>query len=129
MAGKALLDTNIVIALFNDEPSVLIQFEKSRQLYLSCIVLGELIAGARKSIHVQANLSKITDLKRKIEVINIDEQTAEVYGEIKHSLSTKGRPIPDNDIWIAASAMRHDLTLVTRDGHFEHIDSLSRVHW
>jgi tRNA(fMet)-specific endonuclease VapC len=52
-----------------------------------------------------------------------------LYGEIKSSLRQKGKPIPDNDIWIAASARQHSLTLVTRDAHFDEIDDLARERW
>ena len=55
--------------------------------------------------------------------------TAEYYGVIKESLRAKGRPIPENDIWIAASAQRHDLILVTRDEHFAEIADLKLVRW
>ena len=51
------------------------------------------------------------------------------YGEIKNALRIKGRPLPENDIWIAALARQHDLMLVTRDTHFEQIDDLNVTSW
>jgi tRNA(fMet)-specific endonuclease VapC len=48
---------------------------------------------------------------------------------IKAALRTSGRMIPDNDIWIAASAMQHGLTLATRDQHFQAVDGLQTVSW
>lgn len=52
-----------------------------------------------------------------------------MYGEIKALLRQKGKPIPDNDIWMAASARQHLLTLVTRDSHFDEVDNLKREQW
>jgi tRNA(fMet)-specific endonuclease VapC len=51
------------------------------------------------------------------------------YGEVKNALRLKGHPIPENDIWIAAVAHQHDLTLVTRDTHFDEIDNLKIIAW
>jgi len=58
-----------------------------------------------------------------------DSTTSRFYGEIKTWLRRKGRPLPENDIWIAASAMQHSLPLVTRDAHFEEIEHLELVRW
>jgi len=54
----------------------------------------------------------------------VDERTAERYATISVDLKRKGLPIPTNDMWIAASALRHDLALFTYDGHFKHISGL-----
>jgi len=51
------------------------------------------------------------------------------YGEIKSKLHRAGRPLPENDIWIAAIALQHDLTLATRDGHFAAIEGLRTILW
>ena len=52
-----------------------------------------------------------------------------VYGEIKTALRRLGRPLPENDIWIAAIAIQHGLTLVSRDAHFDHLVGLSLDRW
>jgi tRNA(fMet)-specific endonuclease VapC len=54
---------------------------------------------------------------------------ARQYGVIKNALRAKGRPIPENDIWIAAIAMQYHLTLVARDGHFQEVDGLVVGQW
>lgn len=48
-------------------------------------------------------------------------------GQIK--LRLKGRPLPENDVWIAALAMQYALTLVTRDAHFQEVENLQTVAW
>jgi len=62
-------------------------------------------------------------------VLLCDDQTARQYAKISLQLRKKGRPIPQNDMWIAALAMQHGLTLVTRDAHFSHIDGLLLKSW
>jgi tRNA(fMet)-specific endonuclease VapC len=56
-------------------------------------------------------------------------ETADQYGQIRLRLKAKGRPIPENDIWIAATALRYGLALVTRDDHFQEVDNLNLVRW
>jgi tRNA(fMet)-specific endonuclease VapC len=56
-------------------------------------------------------------------------ETARQYGEVKNRLRLKGRPLPENDVWIAALALQHDLILVTRDAHFQEVENLQPVAW
>jgi tRNA(fMet)-specific endonuclease VapC len=58
-----------------------------------------------------------------------DVESARNYGAIRDELRRKGRPIPDNDIWVAAIARQHNLTLITRDTHFQEIEGLSIGSW
>jgi tRNA(fMet)-specific endonuclease VapC len=62
-------------------------------------------------------------------VLECNSGTARRYGEIKNALREKGRPIPENDIWIAAIALQHDLTMATRDTHFSEITDLNVAIW
>jgi tRNA(fMet)-specific endonuclease VapC len=62
-------------------------------------------------------------------VLNCNAETARWYGEIKNALWVKGRPIPENDLWIAAIAPEHNLVLATRDAHFREIDTLKVEMW
>lgn len=75
------------------------------------------------------NLERIDDFARSIIILNCDENTAKYYGSVKNKLRIKGRPIPENDIWIAAITMQYDLTLVTRDEHFKEVESLKAEKW
>jgi tRNA(fMet)-specific endonuclease VapC len=64
-----------------------------------------------------------------VTILNCDKDTAQQYGIVKNKLLDKGKPIPENDIWIAAVAMQNDLILVTRDGHFNEIEELKFEKW
>jgi predicted nucleic acid-binding protein len=56
-----------------------------------------------------------------------DEATATVYAELKQALATKGKPIPENDLWIAATAKSHGLPLYCQDAHFNELADLMTI--
>jgi tRNA(fMet)-specific endonuclease VapC len=62
-------------------------------------------------------------------VLACDAITATYYGNVKDQLRLKGKPIPENDIWIAALALQHDLVLISRDEHFKVIEQLKVETW
>jgi tRNA(fMet)-specific endonuclease VapC len=129
MNGRFLLDTNILIAIFSKEAKVQAYLVNATEVFVPAIVLGELYYGAYKSSRVTDNITKIDEFAAKNAVLISDTATARSYGEIKNGLRAKGRPIPENDIWIAAIAMQYNLALVTRDGHFGEVDGLVIEAW
>lgn len=129
MSGRYLLDTNIIIALFADEAIVKDNLAQASEVFIPSFVIGELCYGARKSGRVRENLAKIDELVAGSAILVCDAGTARQYGEVKNQLRFKGRPLPENDVWIAAVALQHDLILVTRDTHFQEVESLQTVAW
>ena len=129
MNGRFLLDTNIVIAFLTDESTVAERLDDTDEVYVSSTVIGELFYGALNSTNVDNNVTRIEDFLRDAVSLVCDNMTARIYGEVKALLRRKGRPIPDNDIWIAATAKQHSVLLVTRDVHFEDVDDLPVVRW
>jgi tRNA(fMet)-specific endonuclease VapC len=129
MSGRYLLDTNIIIALFADEASVRTNLAQADEVFIPSIATGELYYGARKSGRTQENLARVDELVANSAVLGCDAETARRYGEVKNGLRLKGRPLPENDIWIAALALQHNLTLVTRDAHFQEVENLQAVTW
>ncbi len=129
MSGRVLLDTNMVIALFAKEAIVQQHLAEADEVFLSSIVLGELYYGAHKSSRVEVNIARIHRFAAAGAVLVCDTATAQYYGAIKNHLRTKGHPIPENDIWIAATARQHQLTLVTRDEHFQAVEGLIVEQW
>jgi tRNA(fMet)-specific endonuclease VapC len=129
MNGRFLLDTNIVSALFKDDPAVHERLKQRPRVLVPAIVLGELYYGARKSARLAKNLRQINRLLTRAAVLPTDSATAYEYGLIRNELRIKGRPIPENDMWIAATARQYDFTLVSRDQHFAEIDNLRWEQW
>lgn len=129
MNGKYLLDTNIVIAIFAGDSNILRQLNESENIFVSSITIGELCFGAYKSMRSEDNLARIEKFAESNDVLSCDLETASIYGRIKSKLRQKGHPIPENDIWIAAVAQQHALTLISRDVHFAAIDDLPTLVW
>jgi tRNA(fMet)-specific endonuclease VapC len=127
VAGKVLLDTSVAVELFGQTDVAERLRAVADEVFTPSIVLGELFFGALKSTRVVANLAQVEALAASTHVLACDFDTARHYGEIRIRLRNRGRPIPDNDIWIAAVARQHDLTLATRDGHFRGIEDLTVV--
>lgn len=128
-SGKFLLDTNIVIALLEGEPAVLSNLDYAEQVFVPAITIGELFFGAAKSNRPDENTARIERFASGRAIVVSDLDVARQYGIIKQRLKQKGRPIPDNDIWIAAAAKRHGMLLVTRDTHFAQVEGLETAEW
>lgn len=130
LANGFLLDTNAVIPMLRQDESALASLEQAEgSIFISVITLGELRFGARKSGRIEENLQRVEEFAAESEVLLCDEETSRLYGEVKDGLRRKGRPIPENDIWIAATALQGRLALVTRDAHFGHVDGLWTERW
>ncbi len=129
MNGSFLVDTNILIALFAGDQEFIEKIHAADQIVIPSIVVGELCYGARKSARVKENLERIERFIAVNVILACDAITAFRFGEVKDNLRRKGKPIPENDIWIAALALQHDLTLVSRDEHFCEIDGLTIEVW
>ncbi len=129
MSGSYILDTNIVIALFAGDKNVTDKLEESREVFVTTQVIGELFFGVFQSAHKKSNLERVHDFISHTAILFSDVMTARIYGEIKAHLQQKGRPIPENDIWIASLAKQHQLTLVSRDKHFDGIPGVTLTQW
>ena len=101
----------------------------AEEVFLPVTALGELYFGAEKSGRPEANRRKLGALLSANVILPCDVIVAREYGRLKAVLRKQGTPIPDNDIWIAAIALRNELTLVSRDRHFERIPGLPLDAW
>lgn len=125
MNGDYLLDSNIVVDLFKGDSQAIARINQIKEIKIPVIVLGELYFGANKSNQTQRRLQEVEQLGNLATILDVTNSTAKIYGEIKDQLRSKGKPIPENDIWIAAITKEHNLTLLTRDRHFESVDGIS----
>lgn len=125
MNGNRLaLDTSVVIALLNDAGDTREWLRNFDQLMLPVVVIGELRFGALNSQRAPENTQRINDFVAAQEVLPITNATTTAYARIRLQLKRAGKPIPDHDIWIAATCIEHDLQLATGDGHFESVEGL-----
>ena len=96
---------------------------------LPATVVGELWAGFLRGSRAAENERQLHDFVNSsiVEVISIDEAIARAYGEIVLELRRVGRPLPTNDIWIAATAADVGATVLTYDDHFRHISRVGTI--
>jgi tRNA(fMet)-specific endonuclease VapC len=129
MSGRYLLDTNIIIALFADDEAVKNNLGQADEVFVPSIAVGEMCFGAQKSERARENLARIDEFASNSVVLGCDTETTRRYGQVKYALRTKGHPIPENDVWIAAIALQHSLTLITRDEHLSKVEGLRVAAW
>lgn len=95
------------------------------EVFISATVIGELYYGAYKSNDVVKHIDQVQAFINNCRLLEVDKTTANTYGNIKAKLAKKGKPIPENDIWIGAIALQHNLPLYTTDAHFKEIDGIT----
>jgi len=133
MPPRYLLDTNICIYIQRQKPvEVLARFQKLKpgDAAISVITWGELLYGAEKSRQCKKALQLLEEFKTLIPVLPMPENTGKTYGVIRASLESKGRPIGNNDLWIAAHAKAEGLTIVTNnEREFQRVPALKVQNW
>ena len=120
------MDTSAYSALGRGNQAVLDVMRDSEMIAVPAIVLGELHSEFRAGTRWKENSEHLAHFLRKpsVRVLPVTEETALPYAEIDVYLREKGRPIPRNDVWIAAVALEHGLQLLTLDAHFREIPLL-----
>lgn len=124
---KIALDTNVVIDIFNNKIKAVTLLSEYQTIYLPITVCGELLFGAKNSSKSKENEEKCRHFISHCHLLNINEFVAEEYASTRQKLKNKGRPIPENDIWIAATCIVYDIPLATFDSDFNHIDELTLI--
>jgi len=124
--NKILLDTNIYSCALRGNPEVVSMLRKAEKIALCSISIGELLSGFRGGNRERENRDELAQFldSPRLDLLSIDEDTAEFYAAILNRLRQQGQPIPTNDIWIAAAAMQHGLVLYSNDSHFQKIQGL-----
>jgi tRNA(fMet)-specific endonuclease VapC len=128
-----LLDTNACIRVLNGTSAALVARIRSHapsELRISSVTRAELLFGARRSARVAENLGLLSAFFAPIMSLAFDDACAEHYGALRASLAAAGRPIGPNDLLIAATALAHDLTLVTHNlREFSRVAGLKIEDW
>lgn len=126
--ARLLIDTNAYAALLRGDGRVADELARSEAVLLSPIVVGELYDGFLNGPRQKENREILERFRAKprTHCVPITDATAEWFAEIKRMLRAKGKPIPTNDMWIAASCLEHGAHLLSFDAHFGEIDGLLR---
>lgn len=129
--GKYLLDTCVCISMFRNEGNVRETLRRigTKNCYISEITVAELYFGLAKAEDKKRKLNDILEVQRLFRVIPVYSSFIE-YGEIRHSLEHTGQRVDQFDLLIGATALHHNMTLVTSNiKHFERIKGLQIENW
>lgn len=123
---KVLLDSNAYSLLMRGHGEVAELVRRAEEVLFSAVVVGELMYGFRRGAQFERNAA---DLRSFLDspystFVEVGAVTADRYSRVAAALRAKGRPIPTNDVWIAAHAMETGADLVSADDHFENVEGI-----
>ena len=124
-----ILDTNAVSATADDDPVIRPILAEAQEIAIPVIVIGEYRYGIAQSRYRTRYQHWLEEFVADCNVLAIVDATAQFYATIKLELKNAGRPIPINDLWIAALCRQHQLPLVSRDSHFDAVSGIHRISW
>ena len=121
---RVCLDTSAYSNFRRGVPAVVNAIDRADWIGVPCVALGEIWAGFIAGSRAERNIAELEDFLAEplVEVLAIDRDVARIYGEIVVELRRKGRPLPTDDIWIAATAARSGATVLTFDARFLEVD-------
>jgi len=124
-----ILDTNALSEYLKGQGAVVAIVSRQPQVFLPVIVLGEYRYGLVYSQWRTVLSDQLDEYERLFGILNIDAITARQYAMVRSELRDRGRPIPVNDVWIAALARQHTLPILSRDTHFDEAVGIQRIGW
>ena len=126
---RLILDTNALSAAAEEHSGLMGILDGAQQIALPVVVIGEYRYGITESRHKARYRQWLDGLIPDCIVLNITEQTTHHYAAINGELRRAGKPIPTNDLWIAALCRQYGLPLLSRDRHFDVVTGIRRVEW
>ncbi len=124
-----ILDTNAVSAAAEENANIVKILARLDRVAIPVIVIGEYRYGIAHSRHAARYSRWLEDLTGDCDVLDVTEQTTRYYASISTELRLAGKPIPSNDVWIAALCQQHSLGILSQDRHFDAIPGLRRTGW
>ena len=124
--NRILIDTNVYSAAMRGDAEIVSLLRRVEHIGISSISIGELLSGFRAGGREEKNRQELGIFldSPRVALYPVNKETAEHYSSVLNQLRRQGKPIPTNDIWIAASALQHSLPLCTLDKHFAHVEGL-----
>ena len=122
-----ILDTNALSAWAEGLITVEAPLRSADRLVIPSVVLGEYYFGIRQSRYRRRYEEWLRRYLPLVEVATITSATADAYANIRLQLRRVGRPIPANDVWVAALARQHTLDVLSNDTHFDMVDGVRRI--
>jgi len=129
MSGGMALETSVAVRFLNGDAAITARVLAVTEVVLPIVVVGELLFGAENSTRPLQNLPRYLEFISACVVTPLGRETATTYARTRLALKRKGRPIPMNDVWIAAQCLEHGWVLVTDDTDFDYVDGLALERW
>jgi tRNA(fMet)-specific endonuclease VapC len=129
MSGEIALDTSVAVRFLNGDAAITARVLAVPEIILPIVVVGELLFGAENSTRPLQNWPRYLEFMSACVVTPLGRETATTYARTRLALKRKGRPIPMNDVWIAAQCLEHGWVLVTDDTDFDYVDGLALERW
>ena len=124
-----ILDTNALSAVADNDLAAVRIFTQAETIELPVIVLGEYRFGIAQSRRRKEYEEWLGELMAATRVLPVDQETSAHYAQVRSELKKAGKPIPSNDLWIAALCRQHRLRLMSGDRHFDAVRNLERIGW
>jgi predicted nucleic acid-binding protein len=125
-----LVDTDVVADYLGDRRGAIDLLQpliREERLAISFIAYAEIYDGILGSNHLIERIAAFKQFLQGVTLVGLDQDTGESFARVRFDLRSRGEPIPDHDVWIAATAISRDLILVSRDHHFDRIGALRRA--
>jgi tRNA(fMet)-specific endonuclease VapC len=121
--NNVVVDTSVAVHVLNGVQPFATWVPSFDAVFVPATVVGELLFGALNSQRASSNLPRYNQFVAACHVLDTTRHVAAEYASLRLMLKSRGRPIPENDIWIAATCIFHGLPLATTDAHFSQIPS------
>ena len=105
MSGEIALDTSVAVRFLNGDTAITARVFAIPEIILPMVVVGELLLGAENSARPLQNLPRYLEFISACIVMPLGRETAATYARTRLALKRQGRPIPMNDVWIAAQCL------------------------
>ncbi|MDA3940716.1 MAG: type II toxin-antitoxin system VapC family toxin [Spirochaetia bacterium] len=127
--NRILIDTNIYSYALKGDKKIIFNLQKANEIGISSISVGELLSGFKGGNREAQNREELEEFldSPRVSVYPVDESTADFYADILDGLRKIGKPIPTNDIWIAAVSFQYGFKLYSKDEHFKNVAGLSLI--
>jgi tRNA(fMet)-specific endonuclease VapC len=124
-----IVDTNALSAIADERDRIRELLGRAKGIAVPVIAIGEYRSGIARSRDFLRYRQWLDEFLLASRVLDIDESTTHRYAEVSLELRKVGKPIPTNDIWIAALCRQHELPLLSRDRHFDAVSGIQRIEW
>jgi tRNA(fMet)-specific endonuclease VapC len=127
--GPIIIDTNSYAAFKDGKPEAVEIIKRVPSIGINPVIMGELLSGFALGNREEKNKEELELFlsSKKVKFFDIDRKTSEYYSAIYRDLRKKGKPIPTNDLWIAATAQQYGLSVFSYDTHFEYVSDLRTI--